>query len=120
MGMRELGPKRLISEKLEVFLHRSIRKILSVTMKQVKEEISTNETIRRRFFDIPTIQNQVTKRQITFIVKVTRNSDKTFLTKLLPVWCNNKRQVGGVLHSNKKTLFHDIALIFQQYIDIAH
>ena len=31
--------------------------------------------------------------------------------KLLTVWCRNKRQVGGVLHSNKKTLVHNIALV---------
>ena len=42
-------------DKLEVFLHRSIRRILGIAMTQLKEDIITNEMIRRRFFDIPMI-----------------------------------------------------------------
>ena len=44
-------------------------------MTQVKEEIITKEMIRQIFFDIPTIQNQVAKQQLTFMVKVNRKSD---------------------------------------------
>ena len=42
---------------------------------------------------------------------MTRNSDEKLPTKLLMAWWNNKHQVGGVLHSNKKTLVQNIALI---------
>ena len=42
---------------------------------------------------------------------MTRNSDKQIPTKLLTAWCNNKWQFGGVLHSNKKNLVQNIALI---------
>ena len=80
-------------------------------MTQVKEYIITNKMIRQRFFDIPTIQNQVAKRQLNFIGKVTRNSDEKLPTELLTEWCNNKRQVQGVLHSNKKILVQNIAII---------
>ena len=57
------------------------------------------------------IQNQVAKRQLTFIRKVTRNSDEQLPTNLLMAWCNNKRRVGGVLRSNNKTLVQNIAII---------
>ena len=57
------------------------------------------------------IQNQVAKQQLTFIGKVTHKSDEKLPTKLLKAWCNHKRQVGGELHSNKKTLLKNIALI---------
>ena len=80
-------------------------------MTQVKEEIITKEMIRQIFFDIPTIQNQVAKRQLTLIGKMYRKYDEQLLTKILTVWCNNKRRVGGVLISNKKTLVQNIALI---------
>ena len=56
------------------------------------------------------IQNQVAKRQLTFIGKVTRNSDKKLPTKILTMWCNNKRRFGGVIHSNKKKLVQKISL----------
>ena len=62
-------------------------------------------------FDIPTIQNKVDKRQLTFIGKVTRNSDEKLPKSLLTAWCSNKQKVGGVFHSNKKNLVNKIALI---------
>ena len=67
--------------------------------------------IRRILFYIPMIQNQVAKWQLTFIGKVTCNSDKQLLMKLLTSCCNIKWQVVGVLHSYKKILLQNIALI---------
>ena len=90
-------------------------------MTQVKEYIITNETICQIFCGIPTIQNQVDKRQLNLIGKVTRNSDKQLPTKLLTVWCNNKWQVGGVRHPKNKTLVQNIALIvptLYQYVSL--
>ena len=69
--------------KLEVFLFQIIRRILGVTMKQVKEEILTNDNICQICFDITTIQNKVSKQKLTFIVKVTCNYDEQLPTKLL-------------------------------------
>ena len=84
--------------KLKVFLHRSVRIILGITMTEVKEERIRNAELRERFFKIPTIQNQIAKRQLTFIGKVVRNSDQQLPTKLLTAWCNHKRRRGRVLH----------------------
>ena len=64
-----------------------------------------------RLFNIPTIQNQIAKRQLTFIEKVVRNLDQQLPTKLLTAWCNHKLRRGGVLHSNKKTIVQNIALL---------
>ena len=41
---------------------------------------------------------------------MTCNSEEQLPTKLLTAWCNNKFRVGGVLHSNKKTIGQNIAL----------
>ena len=43
--------------KLEVFLHQNIRKILRIDIAQVIDKIITNGSVRRRFFNIPTIRN---------------------------------------------------------------
>ena len=40
-----------------------------------------------------------------------RCPNKQLLKKLPTEWCNNKWQVGGVLHSNNKTLVQNIVLI---------
>ena len=45
--------------KLEVFLHRSVRKILRIDITQVMDERITNGSIRNRFFSIPKIRKQI-------------------------------------------------------------
>ena len=44
-------------------------------MAGVKEQGITNETIRKKFFDIPNIEKQTATRKLTFIGRVARNSD---------------------------------------------
>ena len=80
-------------------------------MTEVKEGRIRNAEVRERFFNIPNIQNQIEKLQLTFIGKVVRNSDLQLPTKLLTAWCNHKRKRGGVLHPNKKSIVQNIALI---------
>ena len=85
-GSESWALRTSLLSKLEVFLHRSVRRILQIKMSEVKEERITNAEVRRRFFNIPTIQNQIAKRQLTFIGKVVRNSDLQLPTKLLTAW----------------------------------
>ena len=80
-------------------------------MTQVKEERIKNEMIHRRFFDISTIQKQAAKRQLPFIVKVTCNYYEQVPMNLLPAWCNNKRQAGGVFKLKNKRLMLNIIVI---------
>ena len=44
---------------LEVFLHREIRRILKVKMCQVFEQHIKKTSIMEKFYDIPTIKNQI-------------------------------------------------------------
>ena len=60
---------------------------------------------------VPTIPNQIAKRQLAFIGKVVCNSYQQLPTKPLTAWCNHKQKRGGVLHSNKNSIVHNIALI---------
>ena len=94
--------------KLEVFLHQSIRKILSIDITQVMDERITNGSIRNRFFSIPTIRKKIAQRQLTFIGKVVRNKDNQLPTQLLTAWCNKKRKRGAPLQNNKKNLAQNI------------
>ena len=83
-------------EKLEVFIHCSIRHILGIKMSEVKYQRNTNETVRRNCFGILNIEEQIATRQLTFIGKMTRNSDDHLPTKILTAWCNHKRRQGCV------------------------
>ena len=43
-------------KKLEVFLHRSIQRILGIIITEVKDQHITNETVRRKFVDVSNIE----------------------------------------------------------------
>ena len=78
-------------KKIEVFLHLSIQRILGISMTELKYKRITNETVRTKCFGILNIEEKLAKRQLTFIGKVTRDSDDHLSTKLLTTWCNHKR-----------------------------
>ena len=63
----------------------------------IDEEI-TNQSLRKRFFNILTIRNQLAKQQLTFIGEVVRNSEDQIPTHIFTEWCNNKRKLGAPLH----------------------
>ena len=98
-------------KKLEVFLHRNVRKILKTTIAMVIDKKITNESVRKRFFNIPTIRYQLAKRQLTLIGKVVRDSEDQISTQLLTAWCDNKHKPGDPLQNNKKNLSQNIHFI---------
>ena len=77
----------------------------------VIDEKITNESVRKRFVNIPTIRYQLAKRQLTFIGKVVRNSEDQIPTQLLTEWCDNKHKPGAPLQNSKKNLVQNIRLI---------
>ena len=97
--------------KLEVFLHINVIKILKITKTMVIYEKTTNESVQKRFFNIPTIRYQLAKQQLNFIRKVVRNSGDQIPTQILTVLCDNKHKPGAPLQNNKKDLSQNIRLI---------
>ena len=51
--------RRSLLASLEVFLHRGIRRIFNIRMSKVFEKHITNTSIREKFYNIPTIKNQI-------------------------------------------------------------
>ena len=88
-----------------------MNRILKITTAQVIEERITNTPLRMRFFNIPSIRNQIAKRQLTFIGKVVRNDEDQIPTQLLTAWCEHPRKRGAPLQSNKKNLAQNIRLV---------
>ena len=101
-GMWELRNLYIPPKTIGFFLHCSTRRILGINITEVKEQHITNESARKKFFDIPNIKKHITTRQLTFIGKVACYYYDQILTKLLTTWCNQKRKHRGVLNMNKK------------------
>ena len=91
-------------DKLDAFLHKSIRRILRITITEVREEKIRNERIRKIFYNIPDIRSIIAARISRFIGKVIRgpndNPPKLFIT----AWCNHPRRPGKPLTTNKTTV----------------
>ena len=96
-GCESWALRTSLLKKIGVFLHRSIRRILGIIMADMKYQHITNETVRKKIFDIPNIKKQITTRQLNFIGKVACKADDHLPTKLLTACCNHKRRRGGVL-----------------------
>ena len=59
----------------------------------------------------PTVQQQITKQQLTFISKVVQNYVSQIPTQLLITWCNNPQRQGGAFQNNKKNLSQNTKII---------
>jgi hypothetical protein len=90
--------------KLEVFWHRSIRRILRIGIGQVIKERITNERIRKIFFNVPTAENTTVIRQMNYLGKIIRGPTNHPPRQMLTAWSANPRPKGGVLRTNKKAL----------------
>ena len=58
-GCETWSVRKALANKIEVFLHRSIRRIRYVSITRVKEERIRNEHVRRMFYDIPCVGNMI-------------------------------------------------------------
>ena len=71
-GCKSCALRKSLLASLEVFLHRGISRILKVKMRQVFEQHITNTSIREKFYNIPTIKNQIALLQLTYLGKIFR------------------------------------------------
>jgi len=58
-GCEDWSLRQDLLRQLEVFLHRSIHRILHISITQVQEERIQNDKIRRLFYDIPCVINMI-------------------------------------------------------------
>ena len=107
-GCESWSLRKDLLRKLEVFFHRSIRRILGIRILQVKEERITNESVRTRFMQIPSLADQLAKRQLTFLGRIVRNRDDQLPTKLITAWCNHPCKRGGFLQDHKKNIARNV------------
>ena len=71
-GCESWAIRKTLLDSLEVFLHRGIRRILRIKMCQVIDRHIKNASIRKKFYNIPRIKNQIAFRQLTYLGKIFR------------------------------------------------
>jgi hypothetical protein len=108
-------------DQLEVFLHRSIRRILQISMSTVKEERIRNERVREMFYSIPCVRNMIASRQADFIGKMIRGPPDRPSRNMITACCDHKRRVGRPQTTGKIFMVENLRLLFQDvntvYID---
>jgi exonuclease III len=114
-GCESWAMSEIISRKLQVFYHKSIRKILNINMFEVEQDRITNQDLRKRFCNAPCLLDIISKRQLNWIGKVARMDPYTRLPrKLLAAWTNNNRKVGRPQISYKNTYESVLNMVLPQ------
>ena len=117
-GSETWSLRQVLLNKIEVFLHRSIRRILKITITQVQEKRIRNEHVRGMFYDIPRVRNMIAARQLNFIGKVMRGPTHRPAQKMITACCDNKRLPGRPHFHNKDLLVKNLKLLFSQVHDV--
>ena len=103
-GFERWALRQSLLDKLVVFLHRSIRRILGIRIGQVRERHIKNSHICTMSYNIPCVRNQVAFKQLTYVGKILCHERSHVPTRLLTDWCDSPRKRGGKLMTNKDSL----------------
>ena len=88
--------------KLQVFFHRSIRRILGINMHRVEHDHIKNEHIRN-FFGVADIIDEIRLRQFHWLGKLGRQPDSLPTKRLLSAWAPAARRGGAQFIKLRKT-----------------
>ena len=69
-GCETWSLRQSLLDKLEVFLHKSIRCILKISMSRVINKKLRNEQVRTSFYTMPCVRNMIAARQLGYIGKL--------------------------------------------------
>ena len=100
-------------DKLEVFLHRSIRRILQISMSTVQEQRLRNGKVRDMFYSIPCVRNMIAARQMDFVGKMIRGPPDRPSRNMITACCDHKRRVGRPQTTGKNFMVENLRLLFQ-------
>jgi hypothetical protein len=102
----------LLDKLEEVFLHRSVRRILQINMTQVKDESLRNCRVREMFYAIPCVQKMIAARQMDFVGKMIRGPPDRPARSMITACCNHKRLVGRPQTTGKNFMVENLRLLF--------
>ena len=93
-GCETWSLRQVLLNKLKVFLHRNIPRILGVNMTQVQEDLIRNKYVHKTFYDIPRICNMIAARHMDFVGKVVQGDWSQPAKRMLVASCSNIRLSG--------------------------
>jgi hypothetical protein len=76
-GCKSWALRESLLDKLDAFIHKSIRRILGINIEQFKEQRIKNKQVREQFFNIPDARKMIAARQLSFVRKSLRRPTKT-------------------------------------------
>ncbi len=100
-------------DQLEVFLHRSIRWILQISISKVQEDRIRNKRVREMFYSIPCVQNMIAACQADFIGKMIQCPPNQPSRNMITACCDHKRRVGHPQTTGKNFMVENLRLLFQ-------
>jgi len=112
-GAETWSLRKSLLDKLEVFLHRSIRRILQISMSTVREQRLHNDKVRRKFYSIPCVRNMIAARQMDFVGKMIRGPPDRPSRNMITACCDHKRRVGHPQTTGKNFMAENLRLLFQ-------
>ena len=110
-GCESWALTKVLISKLEVFHNRCIRSILQIKWDEVREFKITNVQIRKKFHNIDSIENQVSKRRLHFLGKVIRMPCKKIPARLISAFMKNSRPQGRPNNTIRHSFLNDISKI---------
>jgi len=112
-GAETWSLRKLQLDKLEVFLHRSIRRILQISMTKVQEQHLHNGKVCDMFYSIPCVRNMIAARQMDFVGKMIRGPPDCPSCNMITACCDHKRRVGRPQTTGKNSIVENLRLRFQ-------
>jgi hypothetical protein len=111
-GCEMWSMRKALLNKLIVFLHRNIQRILQVSMMKVREYRIRNKHVRQMFYDIPRVSNMIAAHQLVFIGKTIHGPFNRPAQQMLTACCDNIQQVGHPFLHNKDFIVRNLCLLF--------
>ena len=99
-------------EKLERFHHKAIRRILGISMTQVRDERIKNDEVRKRFGGIASIKLIIAKKQLKWVGKIVRMDKKQIPPKILTGFIKKPRSTGRRFKTTRDGIFNNLQLLF--------
>jgi hypothetical protein len=112
-GCETWSLRQSLLNKLEIFMHKSIRRILQISITQVKDMRIKKKTIHNTFYIMPCVRNMIALRQLEFIGKLIQGPHNQPAMRMITSCCNQKRQVGRPQTTGKNFIAKNLRLLFK-------
>ena len=111
-GAETWSLRKLQLDKLKMFLHRSIQRILHISLTKVRKQRLHNDKVRQMFYSISCVRNMIATRQMDFAGKMIRGPPDRPSRNMITACCDHKRRVGRPQTTGKNFMVETLRLLF--------